>query len=177
MDKDLKLVNVKSSQIQELQDICCQVYTINFGDHWIGSGLADYLTQQFGTAQLERDLQDPDILYYFLLYQKQNVGFLKVRLGGSLEGLALQQAAEIEKMYLLPDFKGKSLGGRAMEQIIEILKKKAIQLIFLYVIDTNLDAITFYQKMKFTIHAPSRLEAPQFKDELRGMYIMTRFLE
>jgi ribosomal protein S18 acetylase RimI-like enzyme len=43
------------------------------------------------------------------------------------------------------------------------------QILFLCVIDTNLNAIAFYEKLGFKFHSKTRLEDSYFKEELKGM--------
>ncbi len=40
---------------------------------------------------------------------------------------------------------------------------------YLCVIDTNRNAIAFYEKLGFVYHSKTRLEEPFFKEELKGM--------
>jgi len=158
-------------EIVELQNICIESYSQIFANHWTGNGLELYLEQQFGHAQLNIELVDADIEYYFIVNNNINVGFLKLNYKTSHE-LSEFDNCELEKIYILPQYSGMGIGKMAMTKTIEILKQKAKKILFLSVIDTNQNAIAFYENLGFEFHSKTRLEVPYFREELKGMYRM-----
>jgi len=111
------------------------------------------------------------VSYYFIEYDEKPVGFAKIRTNAGIHGLQ-KDAVELEKIYVLPEFKGKGLGKVALGEIVKSLKKQNIKTLFLCVIDTNTIAISFYKKPGFTLHGKTRLDLPYFKEELKGMLHM-----
>jgi ribosomal protein S18 acetylase RimI-like enzyme len=63
-------------------------------------------------------------------------------------------------------------GKAALGEIIEKVRESGAKTLFLCVLDTNLPAISFYKKMGFVFHSTTRLDNPNFKEELKGMYRM-----
>ncbi|MEO1438325.1 MAG: GNAT family N-acetyltransferase, partial [Bacteroidota bacterium] len=78
--------------------------------------------------------------------------------------------------YPKPKFGGQGLGKQAMHHIIEQLRQAGKAALYLCVIDTNDNAIAFYQKLGFQFHSKTRLEALYFRAELRGMHRMCLLL-
>ncbi|MEM8887850.1 MAG: GNAT family N-acetyltransferase [Bacteroidota bacterium] len=172
----MKLKSVQAESISELQSICKEVYSINFGNHWEEGGLEMYLESQFGDARMQKDLTDPNVLYFFIEDAGANIGFAKAKLDVKIEGFTSSDMAELEKIYILPGHKGKGIGRKVMTQIMEICKARSMEHLYLCVIDTNYAAQAFYEKLGFSFHSKIRLDAPNFKEELRGLNRMIKVL-
>ena len=159
------------SDVPALKTICTDAYAKNFHHHWNENGLEWYLEKEFGEERLIADLANRNLAYFFIVYNEKPAGFVKIRVNAEFNGKQ-NEAAELEKIYVLPEFKGMGLGKSALSEIIKILKKKGKKILFLCVIDTNADAIAFYTKLGFTFHSTTRLDLPYFKEELKEMHRM-----
>ncbi|MEM6803167.1 MAG: GNAT family N-acetyltransferase [Bacteroidota bacterium] len=172
----MELRRIELEEIKDLQSICKEVYSINFGDHWEPGGLELYLEEQFGDERMKKDLANDQILYYLMKEGEAAIGFVKVNLDAELEGFSEIDCCELEKIYLLPNQKGKGLGRKAINAVMDRLKAKGKKLLFLCVIDSNQAAMKFYEALGFEYHSRIRLEAPFFKEELRGMHRMLIYI-
>jgi len=152
----------------ELQKICKESYSKVFANHWTGNGLELYLEEQFGNKRLELELINDDYEYFFIKKENKNIGFLKINFKTSDE-LSDLENCELEKIYILPEYSEMGIGKIAMTEIIKKVKQKSKMLFFLCVIDTNKSAIAFYEKLGFKLHSKTRLEIPDFREELKGM--------
>ncbi len=159
------------NDLLDLQEICTKAYSLHFADHWTNNGLQLHLEYQYGTKRLMDDLTDTIVDYYFIQANGENIGFIKVKIQSSEEFSKLDNC-ELEKIYILPKYSGKEFGKMAMTSIIDAVREKGKKFIFLCVIDTNENAIAFYEKLGFVFHSTTRIEAPYFKEELRGMHRM-----
>ena len=170
----MQLKKASLEDVYELRQICIKGYSIYFGDHWNENGLEWYLNKQFGDGKLESDLNDKNIDYY-LIYKKNSLaGFIKVN-NNSIPNSLFKDASELEKMYLLPKYKGLGIGKKALSKVIKITQERGKRILFLDVLDTNKDAFAFYELLGFKFHSSTRLQLPYFKDELKGLNRM--FLE
>lgn len=167
----MKLKKAQLKDLLALQEICTQAYTQHFAHHWTDNGLELHLEYQYGTKRLTADLANKDIEYFFIQENKENTGFLKVKYQSCIEISKLDNC-ELEKIYILPKYSGQGIGKQAMSNTINSVREKGKKLLFLCVIDTNETAIAFYEKLGFKFHSTTRIEAPYFKDELRGMHRM-----
>ncbi len=157
--------------IPALKKICTDAYAKNFHHHWNKNGLEWYLEKEFGDKKLKADLANRNLEYYIIVYDEKPVGFVKIRINAEFNGFK-NEAVELEKIYVLPDFKGMGLGKSALTEIIKSIKKQGKKILFLCVIDTNTNAIAFYTKLGFAFHGTTRLDLPYFKEELKGMHRM-----
>lgn len=171
----MKLIKALITDSFDLKNICIDAYSKNFYNHWNDGGLKWYLKTEFSTERLNADLLDNNTDYYFIKHEQQTIGFIKIRNNLDVK-LSIENAVELEKIYVLPEYKGKGIGKLALKEIIKITKERGKKNLFLCVIDTNKSAIKFYEKMDFKFHSKTRLDVPYFKEELKGMIRMVKVL-
>ncbi|WP_222981589.1 GNAT family N-acetyltransferase [Flagellimonas meishanensis] len=156
----------------KLQRICIDCYSNYFGHCWMDGGLNWYLDVQFGDDKLRSDLNNGEVDYYFITLKNSAIGFIKVNNNPNSHMFSADKCAELEKMYVYPEYKGMGLGRKALEQVIQITKSRGKEVLFLEVLGANLKGIRFYEKLGFCLHSIKRLEVPYFKDEYRDLRIM-----
>jgi diamine N-acetyltransferase len=164
----IKLKKANIEDIFALQKICIDAYSLNFYHHWEVGGLEWYLEQEFGLKKLTNDLSNSTMDYFFILQNEVPIGFIKIS-DKSFIDYSLEEVVELDKIYILPQKKGSGIGKLAMSEIINNVEKRNKKYLFLGVIDTNISAIAFYEKIGFKYHSKTRLDIPFFKEELKGM--------
>lgn len=169
----LKKVTLKN--IVQLKELCRQAYTLNFHDHWNAGGLEWYLEKEFGNERLKVDLKDKNITYFFILYNQIPVGFIKLKINAVLDN-SLKNISELEKIYILPKYKGMGIGKLALKTLIDKTKKNGKDYLILDVLDSNHSSIAFYKTFNFQFYGTTTLDVPYFKEELKGMHIMVKNL-
>lgn len=164
----MQLKKALIKDLLKLQEICKKAYSLHFADHWIENGLALHLEYQYGTIRLNSELENKEVDYFFIQEYEAKIGFIKINHQSSAE-LSILKNCELEKIYILPNHSGKGIGKKAISKIISKVQEKGNKLLFLCVIDTNESAIAFYKKIGFEFHSKTRIEAPYFREDLRGM--------
>ena len=172
----MKLKKALIRDITDLKKICIDAYSKNFHSHWNDGGLEWYLNNEFSTERLKSDLKDKKTKYYFIEHDHKSVGFIKIR-DNSMTNLHIENAVELEKIYILPEYKGLGIGKLAMNEIIKKTEERGKKNLFICVIDTNVNAFAFYEKHGFEFHSKTTLDAPYFKEELKGMNRMVKKLK
>lgn len=100
------------------------------------------------------------------------VAFMKLNLFSNLPEHDIEKGLELDKIYILPRFKGMKIGKRLLDLAFDIAKRNKKEIFWLSVIDTNVEAISFYEKIGFQFHSKTQLDYPKFKEELKGMWRM-----
>ena len=160
--------------IIELKKICIDAYSLSFHSHWNDGGLEWYLDNEFNDKRLSLDLSDKNTEYFFIEHKEKQVGFIKTKIT-SLSDF-IKNSVELEKIYVLPECKGMGIGKMALNSIIKKAENTGMKSLFLCVIDSNEDAIAFYEKLGFKFHSKTILDVPYFKEELKGMNRMIKYL-
>jgi ribosomal protein S18 acetylase RimI-like enzyme len=171
----VELKKARPEDIWQLQRICIDTYSIYFADYWNEDGLEWYLDKQFGNEKLKADLHDDHVDYYIILDNNHPAGFVKINHHRQPDS-PFDESAELEKIYVFPECKGRGLGKKVLTEVLAITRKRGKKIIFLGVLDTNLNAIAFYAKLGFKFHSKIQLSLPYFKDELRGLNLMYKEL-
>jgi ribosomal protein S18 acetylase RimI-like enzyme len=161
-----------STDLALLYELCRISYAENYADHWNEGGLDWYLDKVYGWEGLKRDLVNPNINYFIAFVNDEPAGFIKIQLNSNLPGYPSTNSMEVEKIYFRRQFKGKGIGKKLMALAIQEAKNGDKEIIWLGVIDTNINAIEFYKKAGFEIYDQTRLDLPYFKEELKGMWRM-----
>ena len=172
MTQNIEIKQQKLCDVDLLHKFCCEVYSQNFSSHWNEGGLEDYLEKVFGTGSLKAELSGSSVQYYMAFANQEPVGFMKLNLWSNLPGLDIEKGMEIDKVYILQEFKGMKIGKRLLDVAFDIAKINTKEICWLSVIDTNLEAISFYEKAGFKFHSRTLLNYPKFREELKGMWRM-----
>ncbi len=172
----MELKRALKEDINELRKTCIDAYSRNFHHHWNDGGLEWYLDREFSNERLTSDLADKNTKYYFINHQGKSVGFIKIK-NSSLSNLEPESCIELEKIYVLPEHKGMGIGKLALRDVFKKAIDDGKKNLFLSVIDTNKNAITFYESLGFKFHSTTTLDIPFFKEELKGMIKMVKELD
>lgn len=79
---------------------------------------------------------------YNIFLDDEAVGFFFVRFGG-------QDAAWLEDLFILEQYRGRGLGKASIEKIDELMKEKKVVSMFVDVVPRNINAIKLYKKCGF----------------------------
>ena len=177
MNSQTRLRKVYLQDRTSFQEIARSAYYQNYFDHWnTKAGVDQYIEEQFGTARLKIELVDTMIEYNFIEYNGEVVGFTKLNFNPKDIDLS-PGLCELEKIYLLPKFIGKGIAKQALRSVLHHANEEGKKAVYLYVIDTNTNAIAFYRSFGFEIVSKIQFNAPDFKEELRGLFKMRLALE
>jgi GNAT superfamily N-acetyltransferase len=169
MAREVIIKKALPDEMGVLQKICNETYSIYFFNYWENEGLNLYLEDQFGNVHLKADLSNKVIDYYFICLDEVPIGFLKINGEVSFESYNKTDNCELEKMYLYPKYIGTGIGTRALNLLIEKISKEKRTNLIVEVLDTNLNGISFYEKLGFKFHSKTVVKAPHFKQELNGL--------
>ncbi|MGN6213315.1 GNAT family N-acetyltransferase [Parafilimonas sp.] len=169
-ETEFRLMSI--DDVELLHKICCDAYTQNFYNHWEPGGLENYLNNSFGQDVLAAELNNNRIQYYVAFINNNPVAFMKINLSPDIDGQNNSQDIELEKIYVLPLFKGMNIGKKLLNIAFNIAEKNCKKIFWLSVIDTNEEAIAFYKKRGFRFYDKTIIDYPHFKEELKGMWRM-----
>ncbi|MET0787442.1 MAG: GNAT family N-acetyltransferase [Paenisporosarcina sp.] len=145
-------MNIKKCTLEdsrELQEISVETFNETFKDQNSPEQINAYLERAFDLNQLEKELANRSSQFFFVYFNHEVAGYLKVNTDDAQSEVMGDVSLEIERIYIKKKFQkhglGKHLLNKAMEIAIERKKKK----IWLGVWEENENAIAFYQKKGF----------------------------
>lgn len=140
---------VKKTEVTALQEIGKVTFAEAFGTYNVPSDLEKYMAQSFGFERIKSEFDHPESYFYFAESEGEIVGYLKVNKEGAQTESTIENALEIERIYVLSKFHGKNVGQLLYNKALEIAKSENFERIWLGVWEKNPKAIRFYEKNGF----------------------------
>ncbi|WP_418027875.1 GNAT family N-acetyltransferase [Paenibacillus sp. JJ1722] len=145
----VKIIKCNREDLQILQEISIETFNDTFKDQNSPENMKAYLERAFNFKQLEEELSNVSSEIFFIYFNEELAGYLKVNMNDAQSEKLGDESLEIERIYIKNKFQkhglGKYLLNKAMEIAMEHNKKK----IWLGVWEKNENAIAFYKKMGF----------------------------
>ncbi|MCM3728369.1 GNAT family N-acetyltransferase [Neobacillus cucumis] len=169
-------INIKQcnhGDLRKLQEICYETFNETFKDQNSPENMNAYLESAFNLKQLEKELSNISSQFFYVYFNNEVAGYLKVNLNDAQSEEMGDESLEIERIYIRNKFQkhglGKYLLNKAMEIAMECNKKK----VWLGVWEKNENAIGFYKKMGFV---QTGAHSFYMGDEEQIDFIMTKTL-
>ncbi|GEN83410.1 spermidine/spermine N(1)-acetyltransferase [Sporosarcina luteola] len=171
MDINIKKCTLGDSH--ELREISYETFNETFKHQNSSNNMKAYLEKAFNLIQLKKELSNPSSQFFFVYFNNEVAGYLKVNTDNAQTEEMGDELLEIERIYIKNKFQkhglGKYLLNKAMELAMEYKKTK----IWLGVWEENENAIAFYRKMGFV---QTGIHSFYMGDEEQVDLIMTKIL-
>ncbi len=165
------------ANLRELRDIGIKSYLPHYTHLWKQNGVEWYMNKCFGDEALRNELCDPNIEYYIIASEPENIGILKLVLQKSLPDSDIENALYLEKVYFIKEWTGKGIGREAMNFTFNRAKELNRDCVWLVAMNTADKPIAAYKRAGFTIHCEQRLNFELMKNEYRGTFMMKKCFE
>lgn len=169
-------INIKKCTLEDsrkLQEISYETFNETFKHQNSPENMNAYLQRAFNLKQLEKELSNISSQFFFVYFNNEVAGYLKVNTNDAQSEKMDDESLEIERIYIKNKFQkhglGKYLLNKVMENAMERNKKK----IWLGVWEKNENAIAFYKKMGFV---QTGAHSFYMGDEEQMDFIMTKTL-
>ena len=171
----MEIRKINGADAEMLSELSKAIYKEYYLHLW-NTGGADWYQDIYAyhPAKLKAELDDNNNQHFVVFENKEPQGYLKLRINAVLKGIENRNSLEIERIYLHKKIAGKGVGRHLMLLSENIAKEHNKQLIFLKAMDSSADAISFYEKMGYTICGSLVLPFEQMKEEYRGMVILSK---
>lgn len=145
-------VKVKKCTLEDshaLQEISYETFNDTFKDQNSPENMNAYMEKAFNLGQLEKELSNVSSQFFFVYYNEQMAGYLKVNTNDAQSEEMGNEAFEVERIYIKNKFQKHGLGKYLLNKAIEIAIEHGKKKIWLGVWEKNENAISFYKKMGF----------------------------
>ena len=144
---------VSDAELYELCALSLSTFIDTFSKQNNPNDMEAYLKKAFNEAQLKSELDNPDSYFYFLKNEDKTIGYLKLNVKKAQTDQVLDNALEIERIYIIQSHQSQGFGSILMDFAIEEAKRKNLMCIWLGVWEKNEKAITFYKHYGFEVFA------------------------
>ncbi|WP_028549662.1 GNAT family N-acetyltransferase [Paenibacillus sp. UNC451MF] len=169
----VKIKKCNREDVQILQEISIETFNDTFKDQNSPENMKAYLEKAFNSKQLEKELSNISSEFFFICYNEELAGYLKVNINDAQSEKMGDESLEIERIYIRYKFQGKGLGKYLLNKAVEIAIRQNKKMIWLGVWEKNENAIAFYKKMGFV---QTGAHSFYMGDEKQIDFIMTKTL-
>lgn len=145
-----------NKDIATLQALCVKTFTETFLAENTPDDIATYVAEHFSAQQLEQELGDANSMLLLVEYHGTAVAYMKLNFEQSQTEREYPGSLEIQRIYVLKEFKGRHIGKRLVDTAVEIANREHLDYLWLGVWEHNSRAIAFYEKQgfkKFATHS------------------------
>jgi len=147
--KSIEIIKAILTDIDQLQKIGKQTFFETFASGNTEENMTKYLEEGFSAEKLSTELNDKNSEFYLASLDNNVIGYLKLNFGQSQTEIKEDKSLEIERIYVLKEFHGKSVGQLLYDKAIQIAREKNTDYVWLGVWEENPRAINFYKKNGF----------------------------
>ncbi|PWK16582.1 GNAT family N-acetyltransferase [Tumebacillus permanentifrigoris] len=148
----IQLKTCTLSDVHTLQAISTETFDETFRATNVPENVDAYLEKAFTLEKLEKELANTDSFFYFAYVNEELAGYLKVNINAAQSDEIIDDALEIERIYIRRAYHGQGLGKYLIQKSIDIAKEKNKQHMWLGVWEKNERAIRFYVGLGFVLH-------------------------
>ncbi|NWQ42807.1 GNAT family N-acetyltransferase [Bacillus sp. EB106-08-02-XG196] len=145
-------INIKHCTIEDLsilQEMSIETFIETFKDQNSPENMNAYLERAFNLNQLEKELATISSQFFFVIFNNEVAGYLKVNTKDAQSENMGEDSLEIERIYIRSKFQKLGLGKYLINKAIEIAVEQEKNKIWLGVWERNENAIAFYKKIGF----------------------------
>lgn len=147
----MEIVQIDLSQLPILRALAMRTYSAAFASKNAPGVLERYYETAFTTAELKRQLANPDSHWYFGRKYNHIIGYLKLNTGKAQTEYQEPSGLEIERIYIDNPFLNKGYGSNFIKFAVAAAREREKNYIWLGVWKKNPKAIRFYKKHQFVI--------------------------
>ena len=140
---------VEIADVEVLAKIAKQTFRETFAHDNTEEQLQEYFEEAYNLRVLSTELENPDSETYFIMHEEEIAGFLKVNWGNAQTERELENAFEIQRLYVLQTYQGFGLGKQLFEFALEHAEKNGFSWAWLGVWERNFKAQDFYYRFGF----------------------------
>lgn len=145
----IKIEKVTIDELDQLQDISKATFYETFASANTEENMNKYLNEGFSVNRLTNEINDKNTEFYFASIDGKVIGYLKLNFGQSQTELQNDNSIEIERIYVLKEYHGKSVGQYLYNKALSVAQHKQADYVWLGVWEQNPRAISFYKKNGF----------------------------
>ena len=140
---------VEKADVGVLSQIAKQTFRETFAHDNTEEQLQEYFEEAYNLRVLSTELEDPESESYFIMHEEEIAGFLKVNWGNAQTEKELENAFEIQRLYVLQTYQGFGLGKQLFEFALEHAENNGFSWAWLGVWEHNTKAQAFYNRYGF----------------------------
>ena len=139
----------QSTDVNTIRDLSIATFAETFASQNTEEDMEEYNERHFSTDELQREIDNPDSTFVVAKVDGVPAGYMKVNVGDAQTEEMLGNRMEVQRLYILRQYKRNGLGARFMHTAFDMARAQGKSVIWLGVWEHNDAAIAFYKRMGF----------------------------
>lgn len=135
--------------IEKIKYISEKTFYETFSNENTKKDMENYSKENFSYGQVESQIKNNGSRFYIVQNNEEVVAYMKINFDKAQTEIGHDNTLEVQRIYVLQEYKSKSIGKMLMKKAIEIGKNNNLNYIWLGVWEQNINAIKFYEKQGF----------------------------
>ena len=135
--------------IEKVKYISEKTFYETFADQNTEEDMNKYLKENFSYDKMTSEISNTYSKFYIVESNDEVVAYMKINFDKAQTEEGYDNTIEVQRIYVLEDFKGKRIGKALIQKAIEIGKESNVDYLWLGVWEHNIKAIGFYEKLGF----------------------------
>lgn len=160
----IEIREARVDDIPEMRQVAITTYQDTFSHFNTPENLQIYFDQAYSLPALMRELDEVNAKLFIAFDENKILGFARLREYDEVRDLLGDNTIELQRLYVLTEAQGKSIGKMLMNQALSYASQKGYDWIWLGVWERNYKAQEFYKKWgfeKFSEHTFWQGDDPQ----------------
>ena len=135
--------------IEKVKYISEKTFYETFSEGNTEENMENYLKENFSYDKMTSEISNTYSKFYIVESNDEVVAYMKINFDKAQTEEGYDNTIEVQRIYVLEDFKGKRIGKALIQKAIEIGKESKVDYLWLGVWEHNIKAIGFYEKLGF----------------------------
>ena len=135
--------------IENVKYISEKTFYETFSEDNTEENMENYLKENFSYDKMTSEISNTYSKFYIVESNDEVVAYMKINFDKAQTEEGYDNTLEVQRIYVLEDFKGKRIGKALIQKAIEIGKESNVDYLWLGVWEHNIKAIGFYEKLGF----------------------------
>lgn len=162
---------------QDLVALMYKIYPPAYKHLWKNENFNWYLNKIYNINNFKKELDEINAESYFIIYNSVPVGQIRILFDKKFQDKPNLVSCYLHRIYLSEEAQGKGIGKTILTWIEKQAKKRGNELIWLESMDTQAQALQFYQKQGFIKSSRAILDFELMHEPLRGMALFYKPLK
>ena len=173
LNLDLIIKKATKDDLYDLKNISMNTFIETFAADNTPEDTKKYIDTNFTDEQVLLELNKKNSIFYLAMLNNKPVGYLKINFLDAQTEEQGNDAMEIQRIYILSEYKGKGIGTALMSKAEEEAKIAKVKRIWLGVWEHNDKAIAFYKKKGYKRFSEHTF---MFGNDPQTDYLMEKFI-
>lgn len=169
----LHLQRLSANDTPQLIALMREIYPPAYAHLW-EDACKWYFENVYAPETVAKELSTDAAPAWFIVVDEVPIGFLRIRFDWPLPEEPEKPALQVQRLYFHTDFQGVGVGKTVLGFVEALAQSRGDKILWLEAMDTQQQALRFYEKHGFEKCGAFILDYPGIIDHMRGMYRMMK---